>query len=609
MGIGGSFWDLLKPYARNEGADFLRDKRVAVDLSFWIVQHEAAIRSKNPRARNPHIRNTFFRTVALFSKLGAYPVFVVDGDPSPLKAKARIERFFHMSGLGPSELPKPAENEGEATPVKQRNQFFTRCVRECVELLKLLGMPVIEARGEAEALCAQLNIEGHVGACITADSDAFLFGAKCIIKCLRSNSKEPFECYNVSDIEAGLGLRRKQMIAIALLVGNDHDLRGVPGFGVDTAVRFVQLYNEDEVLDWLQVIGKGDVNIVNVITNLPSSTVDSSNVRSPHCSNCGHPGSKSSHLKIACEHCVASGSQNCMKKPSGFKCTCSCCDEVRKTKEQQRHENWQIKMCKNIAAEPKFPNNEIIALYLSNDHGYYNEKDGPLLKWDKPKVEELVDFLTFYQHWEPSYIRQRMLPMLSTIFLREMASTQNESLMLYDQYKFHSIMRVKIRYGHPYYLVKWKRVAIGTVLHTVSDEQTEPHQIQSLGRDESADQLDEPDSPTILVDNGCCFLLTDENMDLVQAAFPKEVNKFSEEKKGKYEIKADISNKLASSKSPGVQLSITEFYRSTKVVAHDKSGEDSEDSCKSQPSRDKKKKSVDVNKNLPKSVRRRLLFD
>lgn len=50
-------------------------------------------------------------------------------------------------------------------------------------------MPVLRAKGEAEALCAQLNKEGHVDACITADSDAFLFGANCVIKSLRPNTK------------------------------------------------------------------------------------------------------------------------------------------------------------------------------------------------------------------------------------------------------------------------------------------------------------------------------------------------------------------------------------------------------------------------------------
>lgn len=67
MGVGGKFWDMLKPYARQEGTEFLRDKKVVVDLSFWIVQHETAIRGAC--VRNPHIRITFFRTLNLFSKV------------------------------------------------------------------------------------------------------------------------------------------------------------------------------------------------------------------------------------------------------------------------------------------------------------------------------------------------------------------------------------------------------------------------------------------------------------------------------------------------------------------------------------------------------------
>lgn len=61
--------------------------------------------------------------------------------------------------------------------------------------------------------------------------------------------QEPFECYYMSDIEAGLGLKRKHLIAISLLVGNDHDLNGVQGIGLDTALRFVQTFSEDEILN------------------------------------------------------------------------------------------------------------------------------------------------------------------------------------------------------------------------------------------------------------------------------------------------------------------------------------------------------------------------
>ncbi|KAG6784724.1 hypothetical protein POTOM_010425 [Populus tomentosa] len=70
------------------------------------------------------------------------PVFVVDETPSPMNALARI-------------------------------------ARNCLNYLACLFK---KANGEAEAPCAQLNAKGHVDACITVDSDAFLFGAKFVIK-------------------------------------------------------------------------------------------------------------------------------------------------------------------------------------------------------------------------------------------------------------------------------------------------------------------------------------------------------------------------------------------------------------------------------------------
>jgi flap endonuclease GEN len=74
MGVGGNFWELLKPYSRNEGFDFFRNKRVAVDLSVWIVLHNNAI--KTP-VKKPHLRLTIFRTINLFSKVLSYSLHFV----------------------------------------------------------------------------------------------------------------------------------------------------------------------------------------------------------------------------------------------------------------------------------------------------------------------------------------------------------------------------------------------------------------------------------------------------------------------------------------------------------------------------------------------------
>lgn len=70
------------------------------------------------------------------------------------------------------------------------------------------------------------------------------------------NTQEPFECYHMSDIEAGLGLKRNHLIAIALLVGNDFDLKGVQGIGLESALTFVKSFSEDEVLDRFDFLTK-----------------------------------------------------------------------------------------------------------------------------------------------------------------------------------------------------------------------------------------------------------------------------------------------------------------------------------------------------------------
>lgn len=69
MGVGKGFWEQLRPLARTEDLSFLRGKRLAVDLSYWLVQQQTAL--KDHRVRKPHLRLTFFRVVKLVAKV--YP--------------------------------------------------------------------------------------------------------------------------------------------------------------------------------------------------------------------------------------------------------------------------------------------------------------------------------------------------------------------------------------------------------------------------------------------------------------------------------------------------------------------------------------------------------
>ncbi|KAF6160476.1 hypothetical protein GIB67_019245 [Kingdonia uniflora] len=251
------------------------------------------------------------------------------------------------------------------------------------------------------------------------------------------------------------------------------------------------------------------------------------------------------------------------------------------------------------------------------------ENESPSFSWGNPKTEMLIDFLGYHQHWDPSYILQRMVPMLSTIFLREMVSNSTEGSLLNGQYEFGSIQRVKIRYGHPYYSINWKKPASASSCSsfTIQTEQCDNrHEELSVVNDEFVD-LDEPDAPQIIANDGCWCLLTDESMDLVQAAFPEKVHKFLQEKLSTVrflsvfpgsleEMKGSKSRKRkeleTTPKSSGVQLSITEFYRSTKVLVPPKAPvKKIEDRRKRLPEEKKNTKSP----NLSKSVRRKLLFN
>ncbi|KAL0397840.1 UNVERIFIED_CONTAM: Flap endonuclease GEN-like 1 [Sesamum calycinum] len=559
MGVGGHFWDLLKPHARFEGCNFLRNKTVAVDLSYWIVQQETAIKGYT---RNPHIRLTFFRTINLFSKFGAYPVFVVDGTPSPLKSQARIVRFFRSSGIDLSNLPEAEEGVSvERNKAKCRRMYGELSLKDFIlktiftetgisELLELLGMPVLKAKSEAEALCAELNREGHVDACITADSDAFLYGAQCVIKRIQPNSKEPFECYHISDIEAGLGLKRKHLIAVSLLVGNDHDLNGITGIGLDTAVRFVKNFSENEILERLHEIAREDPVILgnddSVGKAVCSPAEKSPKPKCPHCSYCGHPGNKKAHLQLSCEYCNSTAGQSCWQKPVGFKCYCSSCDLDRKEKEKKKNKTWQITVCRKIASQQNFPNEEIIQMYLKQSRD--------------------------------------------------------------------CIQRVKIRYGHEFYVVNWKKAAsVCTDVVCTIPEGSDTQQ-ESAELDESLDLLEETDVPYIHIDSGGCFLSTDEDIELVQKAFPQKAGQFLKEKelkdmKKSQRKKSNVAsertpeNSESSAASRNVQLSITEFYRSSKAVCPNKLEETAENSRGSS-----KTKRTDTSPRFSKSVRRRLLF-
>eukprot|EP00747_Dinoflagellata_sp_TGD_P059784 gnl/TRDRNA2_/TRDRNA2_151726_c1_seq1.p1 gnl/TRDRNA2_/TRDRNA2_151726_c1~~gnl/TRDRNA2_/TRDRNA2_151726_c1_seq1.p1 ORF type:complete len:917 (-),score=184.19 gnl/TRDRNA2_/TRDRNA2_151726_c1_seq1:18-2702(-) len=107
-------------------------------------------------------------------------------------------------------------------------------------LLRLFGIPWVQAPAEAEAQCAFLSEARLVDAIATDDSDGLAFGAKEVYRRLFSDD-HPIECYTSARLEARLGLLWGDTVALAMLLGCDYTL-GVHGVGIVNGLEVVRAF-------------------------------------------------------------------------------------------------------------------------------------------------------------------------------------------------------------------------------------------------------------------------------------------------------------------------------------------------------------------------------
>merc|ERR1719243_412001 len=102
---------------------------------------------------------------------------------------------------------------------------------ETKQLLRLMGVPVIEAPSEAEATCAALCKAGKVYAAATEDADCLTFGTEILIRNLmaaESQKKQILEV-NLEIALEQLNVSMDQFIDFCILSGCDYcdTLKGI----------------------------------------------------------------------------------------------------------------------------------------------------------------------------------------------------------------------------------------------------------------------------------------------------------------------------------------------------------------------------------------------
>ncbi|KAJ8615324.1 hypothetical protein MRB53_034696 [Persea americana] len=241
MGVK-NLWDILESCKKTLPLHHLQNKRVCVDLSYWLIQLQNV--TKNPALKKDkiYLRNLFHRLRALIA-LNCSLIFVTDGSIPAIKLSTYRQRLGSSSEVSRVEL----NSQSTSSLPRNKGSEFSCMVKEAKILGLALGIPCLDGLEEAEAECALLNAESLCDGCFSADSDVFLFGAKTVYRDICLGESGYVICYEMEEIERKLGFGRNSLISLALLLGGDYS-QGVHGIGPETACQIVKFVGDDNVL-------------------------------------------------------------------------------------------------------------------------------------------------------------------------------------------------------------------------------------------------------------------------------------------------------------------------------------------------------------------------
>ncbi|MCX8190659.1 MAG: flap endonuclease-1 [Candidatus Aenigmarchaeota archaeon] len=261
----------------------LSGKKIAIDAYNALFQFLSIIRDKDTgdplkdsKGRiTSHLSGLFYRTVN-FLEIGIKPVYVFDGE-APVFKKITQEKREEQRRIAEEKM-KIALELGKIEDVLKYAQATARLSKEIVEdskkLIKLMGIPYVEAPSEGEMQATYLAKKGDVWACASQDYDSLLAGSPRLIRNLNLTGKRKLpgrevyveikpELIELEEVLKSLGLTREQLIIVGILVGTDYNPDGIEGIGPKKALKLVKekktLENVMKEIEWKFEVGAEEI--------------------------------------------------------------------------------------------------------------------------------------------------------------------------------------------------------------------------------------------------------------------------------------------------------------------------------------------------------------
>lgn len=226
----------------------LSGKRIAVDTSIYMYRYSG----------EGALLENMYLMASVFRHYNIHAVFVFDGVPPPQKteiieirkkkkdqAKKQYDTLLKMTkekrDASGCEITTTELDDIEETMRELKKQFVR--LRDCdvssvKELLVSFGFATIDAEGEADALCAKLSIRKRVDACMSDDTDMFVYGCPVVLRNISLLNHSAMR-YDTSVILKTLGLTQQEFKMMCVVSGTDYSHHSDSSASSATSASFV----------------------------------------------------------------------------------------------------------------------------------------------------------------------------------------------------------------------------------------------------------------------------------------------------------------------------------------------------------------------------------
>lgn len=209
----------------------LSGKRIAVDTSIYMYRYSG----------EGALLENMYLMASVFRHYNIHAVFIFDGPPPPQKTEiielrrkkkdlakkqydALVSILKEKKHATTASVETTEIDDIEDTMRELKKQFIR--LRDCdianvKELLVSFGFATIDAEGEADVLCAKLSLKKRVDACLSDDTDMFVYGCPVVLRHI-SLLNHSVVSYDTREILKKLSLTQQEFKMMCVVCGTDY---------------------------------------------------------------------------------------------------------------------------------------------------------------------------------------------------------------------------------------------------------------------------------------------------------------------------------------------------------------------------------------------------